>query len=102
MHGTAALAILLVVQVEPSCVRLQEGCQRRGVRENVAVFEKADITSPKLYYPCAGRWHSVFAGTKEEKERNGKEIRDGLRLRGQVSTIVSGDALDGPDGERQL
>ncbi len=47
-------------------------------------------------------WHSVFAGTKEEKERNGKEIRDGLSLRGRVSTIVSDDALDGPDGERQL
>jgi hypothetical protein len=48
------LTVLLVVQVEPSCVRLQEGCQRRGVQENVAVFEKADITSSKLYCPCAG------------------------------------------------
>jgi hypothetical protein len=72
VHGCATLAILLIIQVQPGGIGLAKGFQRRRVRKDVSVSEKADVLASKLYtllFSVRGG-HCVFAWMEEEEKSN--------------------------------
>jgi hypothetical protein len=72
IHGAAALTVFLIVKVEPDPFALQEGGERRGMRDDLAVTEETDVHPAELDRPSgfAGGCHGVFTWAKEKEESN--------------------------------
>jgi hypothetical protein len=74
VHCAASLPIFLVVNIETDGIRGSQFIQGYAVWKDGAVFEKANVLSPKLDGASAsfGSGHGIFARPKQKEKRNGE------------------------------